>query len=205
VSGGEPMLDDNCINFLENLPFDPTRKLSIITNLSYGNSVLNKLLKIIKKHPTIKIYVSLDAIGENLSRKYLNWDLWKSNFDVLINELYTRRQLYPGALINIKPTINSLTYNKTQEIVDFVLQHKKLGNTGLTFRFGTPFRHEMTSMWSADIDKSAKILLSETDMQILSDVEKQHITMFNNMIENAVTDQVLAVQTKKYIAIYRSE
>lgn len=203
VSGGEPMLDEECIAFLKELSFVPDRKMSIITNLSYGRAVLNKLLEIISIHPTIKIYASLDAIGENSSRKYLNWDLWKSNFDILIENLQERILNYPASLINIKSTINTLTYEKTQEIVDFIIKYKRKGYKGLTFRFGTPFRNEATSMWSAPLNKDYKIILSTEDDALLNVAERQQIKLFNDMIDSATVIPDLAEKTANLLAVYK--
>lgn len=203
VSGGEPMLDEECITFLKELAFVPDRKMSIITNLSYGRAVMTKLLEIIAIHPTIKINASLDAIGENLSRKYLNWDLWKSNFDILIDNLQERIKHYPYSSINIKPTINILTYEKTQEIVDFIIQYKRKGYKGLTFRLGTPFRHEATSMWSAPLNKDFKIILDSEDDSLLNDAERQQIKLFNDMIDSAIVIPELAEKTANLLAVYK--
>lgn len=205
VSGGEPLLDKRCIDFLLDLLFDPSRKISLITNLSYGKAVLADLLKITKKHPTITIHASLDAIGDNDSRKYLNWGLWKSNFDILVADLVDRKKDYPGAVVNVKATINLLTYEKTQELVDFIINYKKSVSTGVTFAFSTPFQHEMSSMWSGNINKNAKITINEYDLSLLNDRESTDIVAFNNMIDNATPNQELSAKTKKYIAIYKSE
>ena len=207
ISGGEPLLSDECIDFLLNdLDFNPDRKLSLITNLSYGPAVFNKLLEIIKKHPTISVRVSLDAIGDNTSRKYLNWDLWKRNFDSLIDNLQERIKLHSNTFIYIKPTANILNYHKIPELVNFIVDLKRKGIKNLTFSIGTPFMHEMSSLWSDEIDNTVRINLEEEDLALLTESEILHIQLFNDTIKNAkVIDTELQDSTKKYIKIYLAD
>ena len=201
ISGGEPMMDDNCIDFLEMLPFDPTRNLSIVTNLSYGPAIFNKLLGIVKSHKNIKLALSLDAVGENVSRKYFNWDLWSKNLESLMTDLQTRLD-YAGAKIVVRLTVNSMNYKESANVVRYVLSYRQRGMYGLTFSMGTQFKDELGSMWSVEVDKSAKIVLTEKEMQLLGDSEKYEIEQFNIMLENAVVDPALAEKTKRYIAVY---
>lgn len=205
VSGGEPMLSNECIEFLKKLEFLPSRDLLMITNLSYGRSTLNKLLSITKIHPNICINVSLDAWGNNDSRKYLNWNLWKENFDILLEDLRERRQIYKKASIRIKCTINLLTYQHTPEIIDQIISYRKKDNNGLTFRFGTPFMNEMSSLWSGPVDKTVKIALSDNDWSSLTTHEQNDIKLFNKMIQNSFIDPILEEKTKKYFRIYFNE
>ena len=197
ISGGEPMMDDNCITFLEKLPFDPNRKLSIVTNLSYGPAVFRKLLNIIHRHKNIKLALSLDAVGENISRKYFNWDLWSSNLNTLMHDLQTRLE-YPTAKIVVRLTVNSLNYKESCKVVDYVLKYRREGLGGLTFSMGTPFKDETSSMWSVEVDKNAKIAISD----IMDESEKYEVTQFNTMLDNAIVDPELAEKTRRYIAIY---
>jgi MoaA/NifB/PqqE/SkfB family radical SAM enzyme len=91
VTGGEPMLDVNCVNFLLDLDFDSDRKIFFVTNLSYGKQTFDKLIDIINKHPNIVVTCSIDSVGDNISRKYLNWRLWDKNFKELVNSLQLRK------------------------------------------------------------------------------------------------------------------
>lgn len=197
ISGGEPMMDDNCIAFLEKLPFDPNRKISIVTNLSYGPAVFSKLHNIIQRHKNIKLALSLDAVGENVSRKYLNWDLWSKNLEALMIDLQARLE-YPTARIVVRLTVNSMNYKESTNVVDYVLAYRKRGLNGLTFSMGTPFKDETTSMWSVEVDKTAKIDINDR----MTEAEKYEVTQFNTMLDNAVVDPILAEKTKRYIAIY---
>jgi organic radical activating enzyme len=201
ISGGEPMMDNDCIRFLEELPFDAGRRLSIVTNLSYGPSVFNKLFNIIQHHKNIKLALSLDAVGENVSRKYFNWDLWSNNLNLLMIDLQSRLT-YTTAKIVVRITVNALNYKETKNVVDFVLSYRKQGLMGLTFSMGTLFKDELASMWSTDIDKSAKIVLSENDITLLDSSEKYEIEQFNIMLDNATVDELLNSSTQKYIQIY---
>lgn len=201
ISGGEPMMDSNCIKFLEELQFNADRKISIVTNLSYGPTVFNKLFNIIQKHKNIKLALSLDAVGENISRKYFNWGLWSNNLNLLMDDLQSRLS-YPTAKIVVRITVNALNYQETKNVVNFVLSYRKQGLKGLTFSMGTLFKDELASMWSTTIDKSAKIMLSADDYALLDSAEKYEINQFNVMLENATVNESLSITTKKYIQIY---
>jgi hypothetical protein len=104
--------------------------------------------------------------------------------------------------MRVKCTINTLTYDRTPEIINNIIKYKKDGNDGLTFRFGTPFMHEMSSLWTATIDKTVKITVPEEDLLFLNEREKHDISLFNDMIQNAYLEPSKEQPYKDYIKIY---
>lgn len=200
VTGGEPMLDDNCIEFLLNLDFDPTRKIIFVTNLSYGKNTFSKLVDIINKHPNIILTCSIDDIGNNISRKYLNWDLWDKNFKELVNNLQHRRVLYPQASVCAKITLNLFNYKKIEDIFRYVLSFRKQNLKGVTISMGSVGSEELSSLNSIQIDKDYRINLSFDDTNLLTSQEKLLIKSVNDMIQNAKFNKE---QSEKAVAFFK--
>ena len=185
VTGGEPMLDKNCIDFLLNLNFDPTRKIFFVTNLSYGNKTFDKLLDIIKRHPNITLTCSIDDIGNNISRKYLNWELWNRNFRKLVDNLQIRKESYPTASVYAKITLSMFNYNKIGDIFRYVLSFRKQDLKGVTVALGSVGATELASLNSAQVDRNYRVDLNTQDIEILNEYEKSLIKSINSMIENS--------------------
>ncbi len=125
VTGGEPMLEDKCIEFLLKLPVDNTRQMSVVTNLSYGKAVFGILESILDRHKNMFVLCSLDAVGENITRKHLNWELWDKNFRQLAINLQERRKLFPQQAIMIKLTMNIMNYMNATDIIQYALSFIK--------------------------------------------------------------------------------
>jgi uncharacterized radical SAM superfamily Fe-S cluster-containing enzyme len=202
ITGGEPMLSDECINFLMNLKFVSTRQITIITNLSYGQATLEKLLSIINRHPNLIVYASIDAIGTNISRKYFNWDLWNSNFCVLADNLQERKKQFPGVYLMTKSTLGLLNYRDLQKIIEYVLSFRIKNYQGITFDINPLEEHELTSLQSGEIDKTVKIELSSDITTLLSEREKILINKTNDMIKNSNINVELAQRTKQFLTKY---
>lgn len=185
VTGGEPMLDENCIDFLLNLNFDPTRKIFFVTNLSYGNKTFDKLLDIIKRHPNIILTCSIDDIGDNISRKYLNWELWDRNFRRLVDNLQIRKESYPAASVNTKITLSMFNYNKIGNIFRYVLSFRKQNLKGVTVALGSVGATELASLNSTQVDRNYRVDLSVQDIDLLNYYEKSLINSINSMIKNS--------------------
>lgn len=188
ISGGEPLLEDKCIDFLMNLEFRKNRDISLVTNLSYGPATLRKLLQIIERHPNISIGCSIDAIGENVSRKYLNWELWNSNFHNLVQQLQERLPSYPKASVYTKSTLGILNYKDIQGVVEYILGFRKSGNTGITFDINPLTSDSVTSLGSASIDNSRQIILDSNMAALLTGKEANLIYLTNKMIQDSVYD-----------------
>jgi len=202
VTGGEPMLEDKCIEFLLNLPPDNKRQMSLVTNLSYGKAVFEKLESIIDRHKNIYILCSLDAVGENVTRKYLNWDLWDKNFRQLVNVLQERRKLYPNLVIMVKHTLNIMNYMNATDIIEYVLSFRKQGLYGVTFDINPIAYNQMTSMSSGKIDREAKIVLNTEDVRLLNPRELSLITQHNVYLDNVELDPDLEKRTNEFLKEY---
>ena len=200
VTGGEPMLDKNCIDFLLNLDFDPNRKIFFVTNLSYGNKIFDRLLDIINRHPNIILTCSIDDIGDNISRKYLNWELWDRNFRRLVDNLQTRKKLYPIAGVNAKITLSMFNYNKIGDIFRYVLSFRKQNLKGVTVALGSVGATELSSLNSIQVDKNYRVDLSTEDVELLNDYEKSLIKSINSMIENSKFNEL---QAKEAVVFFK--
>jgi len=202
VTGGEPMLDQNCIDFMMSLPFDSERYISVITNLSYGTAVLNSLNNIIDRHPNLVVMCSLDAIGENITRKYLNWELWDRNFKIIIAGLQERRKKYPRTNVIIKFTMNIMNYMNVRDIIEYVLNARQAGFKGVTFDINPISEGEITSMKSRLIDQSAQIKIDDRLISLLDKKELNTILQFNDFLQNVNFDPVIAQRTKEFLEEY---
>lgn len=202
VSGGEPMLDDNCVRFLMDLEFDPSRIISMVTNLSYGPAVFHKLIKIIEKHPTIHVGCSIDAIGNNISRKYLNWELWNINFNSLADNLQERLIRYPDTTIYTKSTVGLLNYMNIQGVIEYVLNFRLRGYKGITFDINPLSDNSVTSLSSGNIDNNVRVLLDKRYLDILMPKERMLIRMTNALLDNVVYNPELSSVTDEHIKKY---
>lgn len=202
VTGGEPMLDQDCIDFMMTLPVDPNRYISIITNLSYGAAVLAKLNDIVERHANIVLMCSLDAIGENITRKYLNWNLWDKNFRIITNGLQERRKQFPNTTVIIKFTMNIMNYMNVRDIMEYVLKLRQAGIEGVTFDINPISESDLTSMKSGVIDQSAQIEINDRLQNLLGEKELNTIEQFNSFLRNVTFDPILAERTEKYLKEY---
>jgi uncharacterized radical SAM superfamily Fe-S cluster-containing enzyme len=202
VTGGEPMLDQDCIDFMMALPFDSNRYISIITNLSYGSAVLGILNGIVDKHPNIVLMCSLDAIGENPTRKYLNWNLWDRNFKIIVSGLQERRKQYPNTNIIIKFTMNIMNYMNVRDIMEYVLKLRQEGFKGITFDINPISETDVTSMKSGIVDQMARIEINDRLQKLLDQKELNTIEQFNSFLQNVTFDPVLAERTEEYLKEY---
>jgi len=202
VTGGEPMLDQDCIDFMMSLPFDPERYISIITNLSYGPAVMNSLNSIVDRHPNIEVLCSLDAIGENVTRKYLNWELWDTNFRAIVERARERRKKYPNSYTVIKFTMNIMNYMNLRDIVEYVLEFRQAGDKGITFDVNVISEDQRTSMKSGIIDQSAQIELDDRLLKMLRPRELNTIRQYNSVLKNVSLDEDLEKSTEEYLKEY---
>ncbi len=202
ITGGEPMLDQDCIDFILSLPFDQDRYISVITNLSYGPAVVAQLNKIIDKHPNIHILCSLDAIGENITRKYLNWDLWNRNFENIVVGLQERRKKYPGISVVLKFTMNIMNYMNVRDIIEYVLKYREAGLNGVTFDINPLIQSDVTSMRSDIIDQSAQIKIDDRLERLLNEQELNTVLQFNALLRNSTFDYKLSERRKEFLREY---
>jgi uncharacterized radical SAM superfamily Fe-S cluster-containing enzyme len=202
VTGGEPMLDQDCVDFMMSLPFDEGRYISIITNLSYGSAVLAKLNDIVTRHPNTVLMCSLDAVGENPTRKYLNWDLWNRNFKTIIDGLQERRIQFPNVNIIIKFTMNIMNYMNVRDIMEYVLKYRLDGYKGVTFDINPISKDNLTSMESGVIDKSACIEIDNRLQTLLNSQELNTILQFNKFLQNVEFDSELERRTNEFLKEY---
>jgi pyruvate-formate lyase-activating enzyme len=202
VTGGEPMLEEQCIDFLLKLPYNKDRKLSIITNLSYGDTTINELLKITKLHPNIDVLCSLDAIGENITRRFLNWKLWERNYYSLLDDLQLRRKENPTATVQILVTVNILNYKNLQEIINYHINNIKNGYQGIHFVLNYVSLDEKLSIKSKEVDRGYKIVISEDDSALLSKIERNMIESMNSLLDTITVDKELEQQTENFLKEY---
>ncbi len=202
ITGGEPMLDQDCIDFMLSLPFDQDRSIAMITNLSYGTAVFEKLNNIIDRHPNITMMCSLDAIGENPTRKYLNWDLWNKNFEAIAVGLQERRKKYSDISVILKFTMNIMNYMNVRDIIEYILKYRQNGIAGVTFDINIIAHDELTSMRSGIIDQSFQIEIDNRLKSLLSKRELNNVIQFNTLLKNVILDPVLSNRTEEFLRDY---
>lgn len=196
VTGGEPLLESKCIDFLLSLDFDPKRRISIITNLSYGPAVFEKLLLVAQRHPNLEIAVSLDEVGENRNRKYFNWDLFNANFEKLALNLQTRIQY--GARVGINCTVTCLTYKNVEDVIRYILEFRKKGFRSISFNINPIAIHSVGSIASVEIDTEYQMVFSEEENKYLTARELDSIIRYNTLLKNIEYNPFLSQETKIY-------
>jgi MoaA/NifB/PqqE/SkfB family radical SAM enzyme len=202
ITGGEPLLEQECIKFLMELPFDGNRKITVITNLSYGPATFKVLQDIILKHRNLTVLSSLDAVGENLNRKYLNWELWKSNFKNLADNLQERIIDFPKIYLAVNVTVTILSYKEVQGVIEYILDYRKDGYKGITFDINPIANNQESSLQSGVIDPNYSLELSDKYKKILSKREKDSIIMFNDMLRNVKYNPELYKRTEVFLKEY---
>jgi hypothetical protein len=160
----------------------------------------DKITHFLNKHPNIILTCSIDDIGNNISRKYLNWDLWDKNFKELVNNLQHRRVLYPQSSVCAKITLNLFNYKKIEDIFRYVLSFRKQNLKGVTISMGSVGSEELSSLNSIQIDKDYRINLSFDDTNLLTSQEKLLIKSVNDMIQNAKFNKE---QSEKAVAFFK--
>ena len=133
VLGGEPFYQkefDNLLDMIEEYP-NPECELNIVTNLMVSPERLEayvarfKQLLVARKIRRVDITCSIDCAGpqQEYVRWGLNWDQWRSNFELLINH----RWLY----LTINQTISALTVKTMPDfLVEFARwrENRKIGH-----------------------------------------------------------------------------
>lgn len=201
ISGGEPMLDEDCISFLMNLKYSPKRSLILITNLSYGPAVFSKLLSIIEKHPNISIGCSLDSLNSEKYRKYINMELWFKNFEVLAKNLQSRRKIYPNAWLEVKSVLGIFNYKDIQKLIEYVLDFRLNKKYGITFSIN-PIVQGLTGCIQSGIVDDTRIVLSETYTKVLSKWEIMQIESTNKFLDSVVYDPGLEQKLNEFLKTY---
>jgi organic radical activating enzyme len=202
ISGGEPMLDKECVTFLLEITPDVKRRVSIITNLSYGKKTMDTLLSVIDRHKNMHVAVSLDAIGENISRKYFNWELWEHNFKILISNLSDRRKIYPDSFVIVFIAVSILNYMSVQGIIEYVISLRKQGVEGIKLEFNVIAEGTLCSLSSGEIDNKSCINLSDTDKLYLAAGEEKMIENLNKLMQNNKRNAMLEKDTKEFLLEY---
>jgi len=201
ITGGEPMLELPAIKFLEELEPNNNRRMAITTNLSYGNVVFNKLLGIIDRHKHIDVMSSIDSIEKTPSRKYLNWDLWKKNFEILVEGFPERHKLFPDIRIGVIITVNILTYKDIQSVIEYILSFRRKGINPV-FIINPVDDDNIVSLRSGRLDPNFSIQLSDEDAKYLTKPEKIRIDAFNKFIKGCTVDEELEKCSQKFLNEY---
>jgi uncharacterized Fe-S cluster-containing radical SAM superfamily protein len=202
ISGGEPMLGKECIRFLQELEPSSDRTITIITNLSYGNSTMNTLLSILQRHGNTCVAASLDSIGENISRKYLNWELWNSNFKCLISDMIERRKTYSNARLIVIITVSILNYDKVQPIIEYILDFRKQGIEGISFNINPLRDGNICSLFSGETDPDKCVNLDKSYSMYLTPKEFLMIENLNRLIKDDRKRDELEKNTDEFLLEY---
>ena len=201
ISGGEPMMDEQCIRFLQELEPSLKRRILIITNLSYGQATMNSLMSILERHINTTVAVSLDTLGDNISRKYLNWDLWKGNFEVLVQNLIERKKV-SNVRMRVLITVSILNYMNIQPIIEYIISFRKQGITYIEFNISPLADDSLCSLSSGEKDASRCVKLSDVDASYLTRREILMIDNLNNIIITNRQNTELESLTKEFLLEY---
>ena len=202
VSGGEPMLEPRAVNFLQTLRPNPNRDLGIITNLSYGDAVFSTLCEIVEKHQRIDVMSSLDSVGDNVTRKYINWELWSRNFEALIPSFIERVKVYPKISLGVIITVTILNYKDVQGVIEYILSFRKQGIRNLVFVISPISDQTLVSIKSGRPDPNYSIQLSQEDNNLLDEKEKKQIESYNKYLKGIIVDEELEKLTQAYLEVY---
>lgn len=124
--GGEPLLEPNIFNVLEEITSIMSKKSSkghtvlITTNLTIKPKVLDNFLSIVRRYPQFRWCVcpSVDAIGtygENI-RSLMDWNLFETNAQTLLNDKNI-------SSVNFLPSINALSIPQHKELCSWILRN----------------------------------------------------------------------------------
>ena len=163
---------------------------------------MNTFLSIINRHDNITISCSLDAVGDNISRKYLNWELWQKNYKIIAENLQDRLTRFKNLKITTIITISILNYKNLQALVEYLLDYRKTGIKGTTFTFNYVSLDEKLSLKSNNLDMSSKIMLSDDYSVLLTPEEKIMIDGFNKLLNNVQLNTTLQNQTDTFLEWY---
>lgn len=199
ITGGEPMISDEALNFMESLD-NFTGILNIITNLSYGPKTTDRLIDILNRHPGSSVGVSLDNIGVNYSRRYHNWDLWSVNYQRLIDNLQTQFEIDSRAYVITIITINQFNYLKLTETIEYHLHLRKKGFKGIKFVLNYVDMSQPMSLASAPVDSDATIKIDPALTQYLLPKELNQINAFNQLINTINVDPTVQNKTISHLA-----
>jgi hypothetical protein len=202
ISGGEPMMEQACIDFLQTLEPNHNRHMGIVTNLSYGNAVFNTLIDILNRHGRMATAVSLDSMGENKTRKYLNWDLWQSNFEKLISNFSVRKKIFTDIHIGVIITVTILNYMDVQGILEYIISFRKKGIIGLRFAINIVDSNILGSLRSGEIDPNFCLKLNDEDLKYITNEEKILIGNFVEFIKGTTLNKDLQISTEEYFREY---
>ena len=181
---------------------DPQRKVSLITNLSYGPQVFSKLQAIIARHPGIGISCSLDSIGENFTRKYHNWDLWDANFRALAKGFMARVRDHDALYLHVNITTTAFNYQDVREVLEYILVFRDKG-VNVTFDLNQLALNQLGSVASTPLDKKGSITLKPKELALLTNYEKRMILAHNRMLREVKYDPKLDEFTQVKVHHYR--
>jgi organic radical activating enzyme len=203
ITGGEPLLENKCIDFLMALPFKSTRKLGVVTNLSYGKATMDKLLAIIERHPNLAISCSLDAIGDNFTRKHFNWDLWSENFKVLAKG-FNERQPQGARYLHINIVVSIFNYKKLGDIIKYVVEWRR-NNVNVTYDLSQVALDQPGSLASAPVSFKDRIQISTDYSIFLTERERKHIWSHNRMLEDVEYSAEVDIKTQALLREYSGD
>jgi organic radical activating enzyme len=193
ISGGEPMLGKDCVQFLQELSPSTYRTILIITNLSYGNETMNALLSILNRHSNTSIAASLDSLGHNISRKY---------FEFLVYNMVERKKININIHIVVIITVSILNYANIQAVIEYIISFRKQGITDIRFNINPLREGTLCSLPSSELDSTKCVNLSESDITYLTPREVSMVENFNTLIRNNKRNAMLEKDTKEFLLEY---
>jgi len=201
ITGGEPMINDDCIEFLTTLPDNPHREISINTNLSFGKATFAKLRTIIDMHSNILIATSLDSIGENITRKFFNWDMWEQNFKNLVSCISAGKK---DLTLHITITVGCLNYKDISDVIIYILNFRKLG-INVLFDINPLQMNSILSIAAIEIDKTAIVIVPKEYQMYLNARDYRIISEYNDMLQKLKFNPELNEKTIVFLSQHSSK
>jgi organic radical activating enzyme len=135
ILGGEPFYQKDfavCIDFLDNRS-NPNLEFNVVSNLNIKHDKFKNIILEIKKLVDAKkikrfdITASVDCFGKEQEyvRYGLDLELWKKNFEFLVNEKWI--------VLNVNQTITGLTIKTMLPLIDYINLHRENRDIGHYF------------------------------------------------------------------------
>lgn len=135
ILGGEPFYQKDfavCMEFL-NSRANPDLEFNVVSNLNIQHDKFKKIILEIKKLVDTKkikrfdLTASIDCFGKEQEyvRHGLDLELWKKNFEFLVNEKWI--------VLNVNQTISGLTIKTMPPLIDYINLHRQTRDIGHYF------------------------------------------------------------------------
>ena len=180
LSGGEPLLSQNCWKFIESIDDASNVALSVNSNMSVKTSLVKRLLDNSNKFKSLSVSASVDATGKmaEYARQGLDYDLFLKNCHYYL-------QQGKKNTLKLQGTINVLNIFNFTELFDLRIELREQYNDQIADLYVTVVRHPEFQSINILPDNIRNVLILEFEewhrakCQLLSDKENVY---FNKIL-----------------------